>query len=109
MEVRIKQVLKSGEMLTGAVEQYNHFCCDNHITETAFEEVQKLSRVARAEKTVELTYSIFKNSASQKLCFAEIGREMDQLTVRPRGLFTIKFLTRRILLLQQPCKITFHY
>ena len=87
------KILKFGEFLIGALENYSHYACDNHITETAFEEVQKIPRVVRAEKAVKLSYSIFKNSASQRIRLAEIGRQMKRRTVRPRGLFTIKFLT----------------
>ena len=45
------------------------------------------------EKTVKLSYGVFKNSASRKLRLAEIGRELKRRTVKLRGLFDIKFLT----------------
>ena len=81
---RASKILKFGEFLIGALDNYSHYAYDNHITDTSFEEVQKIPRVVRAEKAVKLSYSIFKNSASQMIRLADIGREMKRRTVRPR-------------------------
>ena len=72
---------------------YTHFPCDPHITETAWEEVQTLSKVKWAETLVKLSSKLFINSASQNLKLAEIGREINEKTLNPKPLFKIKYLT----------------
>ena len=63
------------------------------MTETAWEEVQDSPRVELVEEFVKDAYSIFKNSACRTLRLAEIGRIIEEKTVKPQGIFEIKYLT----------------
>ena len=91
---RASKMLKFGKLLANRVgNNYIHYACDNHQTETAWEEVQSMSRVSSIEELVKQCYSLFKNSASCKLKLAAIAESFEEKTLRPRNIFSIKFLT----------------
>ena len=52
-----------------------------------------MSRVSSIEELVKQCYSLFKNSASRKLKLAAIAESFEEKTLRPRNIFSIKFLT----------------
>ena len=47
---RASKILKFAELLSGSADSYIHFPCDNHVTETAWESVQKLRLVEMVEE-----------------------------------------------------------
>ena len=52
-----------------------------------------MSLVSSVEELVKQCYSLFKNSASRKLKLAAIAESFEEKTLRPRNIFSIKFLT----------------
>ena len=91
---RASKMMKFAKVLKEKlVPDYVHFKCDNHINETAWEEVQELRKVEMVEDLLKKCFGIIKNSASRKLMLAAIAEEFEEKTLKIVGLFSVKFLT----------------
>ena len=91
---RASKMMKFARVLQEKLaHNYVHFKCDNHVNETAWEEVQELRKVEMVEELLKWCYSLLKNSASRKLKLAAIAKQFEQRTLRVVGLFAVKFLT----------------
>ena len=90
---RASKMLKFGDIMKERLNHYLHFKCDNHVTETAWEEVQKLRRVGMVEDIIKQCFSLFKNSAGRKLRLVTIAKKLEERSLRVVGLFSIKYLT----------------
>ena len=91
---RASKMLKFSDVLSKKLGlQYTHFKCDNHVNETAWEEVQKVRKVEMVENVITKCFGLFKNSASRKLKLAAIAKEYEERSLRIRGLFAVKYLT----------------
>ena len=90
---RASKIIKYANILGQKMNNYHHFPCDSHITETSWEEVQDMAKVTMVEDAVKDANALFINSASRKLKLAQICGELDEKTLALKSLFKIKYLT----------------
>ena len=90
---RANKMLKFSDLNKKLCLQYTHFKCDNHVNESAWEEVQKVRKVEMVENVISKCFGLFRNSTSRKLKLAAIAKEYAERSLRIMGLFAIKYLT----------------
>ena len=90
---RASKILKFSKLLKNKLSNYIHFKCDNHVTETSWEEVQKVRSVEMVEETIRSCYGLLKNSAFRQLKMTAIAKEFEEKSLKLKGLFDVKFLT----------------
>ena len=84
--------MKFGDIMKERLNHYLHFKCDNHVNETAWEEVQKVRKVEMVENVISKCFGLFKNSTSRKLKLAAIAKEYEERSLRIMGLFAVMYL-----------------
>ena len=83
---RASKMMKFAKVLKEKlVPDYVHFKCDNHINETAWEEVQELRKVEMVEDFLKKCFGVIKNSASR-----QAAEEFEEKSLKIVGLFSVK-------------------
>ena len=90
---RGSKISKFSKFLKNKLPNYIHFKCENHVTETSWEEIQKVRSVEMVEETIRSCYGLLKNSASRQLKMTAIAKEFEEKSLKLKGLFDVKFLT----------------